>query len=97
MPIYTIILVIITLAYLSAKILNVASYFFSYKDRIISQKPDPYIINEFGLCIFKNILKAGAFALGVYLMNNSIINGDWPTTMVLGTAFALIIPMDLVS
>ena len=97
MSIYSIILIIISLAYSSSKILNVASYFFQYKDRIISQKPDSYIINEFGLCIFKNILKAGAFALGVYLLNNGIITGDWPTTMVLGTAFALIIPMDLVS
>jgi hypothetical protein len=97
MPIYTIVFIIITLAYSSAKILNVASYFFQYKDRIISQKPDSYIINEFGLCIFKNILKAGLFVLGVHWLNNSIITGDWPTIIVLGTTFALLVPMDLVS
>ena len=97
MPIYTIVLIIITLAYLSAKILNIASYFFSYKDRIISQKPDLYIINNFGLCIFKNILKSGVFVLGVYLLNNSITTDNWPIVMVLGVTFALLVPMDFMS
>jgi len=97
MPIYTIVFIIITLAYSSAKILNIASYFFQYKDRIISQKPDPYVIEEFGLCIFKNILRAGVFTLGVYWLNNGIITGNWPTVIVLGVTFALLVPMDFAS
>jgi len=95
MSIYSIILIIISLAYSSSKILNVASYFFQYKDRIISQKPDPYVIEEFGMNLFKNVLKLGLFCFGTYALNQSIANENWSAVVLLITVFSIAIPIEL--
>lgn len=94
MTIYSIIMIAITLAYISAKLLNVVSYLFRYKDKILSQRPDPYIINQFGLHIFKNVAKAGLFTLGIVLLDSSIATENWPVVFLLVCTYAMVVPMD---
>lgn len=94
MTIYSIILIAITLAYISSKVLNIAAFAFSYKDKIFTQDPSPTVINQFGMKIFTNVFKSGLFTLVSVILDNAIFSENWPVVIILVTTLIFLVPID---